>query len=145
MGLHPHRSGQKSYGSDERVARLGLEAPAPTFVRRALSLAFGSRAAIALSLCGLIGAFLILPGAAWFIPGAILVLDAYAPLRRIAAVVATILLLMTVGRMTLLALSLLPAGGKVAAETTSNGFAAMSFLIGLLLAAVTALGGYVGT
>ena len=104
-------------------------------MRGLLDLVSSSRVGIALSICGLIAAFAVLPGEFWVIPGTIILVDAFAPLRRAAKFIATALLVVAVGRMALLALSLVPGTGWLAADRTPAEMAALSLATGLLVAA----------
>ena len=110
-------------------------------MRGLLDLVSSSRVGIALSICGLIAAFALLPGEFWVIPGTIFLVDAFAPLRRAAKFIATALLVVAVGRMALLALSLVPGTGWLAADRTTAEMAALSLATGLLVAAPTTLAG----
>lgn len=94
-----------------------------------------------MSICGLIAAFVIFPGEFWVIPGTIILVDSFAPLRRAAKLIAAALLVVAVGRMTLLALSLVPGTGWLAADRTPAEMAVLSLATGLLTATVADLGG----
>ncbi len=93
---------------------------------------FSSRLAIACSICVLVAAFLVLPVAFWVLPAAILVLGSSVRLRRVVSVVATLLLLIAAGGLTLLAAS----PHRQASGLT---LAAGCLVTGLLLAAFAAL------
>lgn len=110
-------------------------------MRGLLDLVSSSRVGIALSICGLIAAFVVFPGEFWLIPLAIVLVDSLVPLPRAAKFIATILLVIAVGRMTLLVLSLVPATGRPAAGLATAEVALLSLGFGLLMAAFEALAG----